>query len=207
MRRVYWLLPLIGLGTLVWAWSPAPTPEEAEAVVEGVYSRLPRVTTAWEAKPLEFRVERGEGCVPPKGSQPVAVRVAGQLEVVEILAERARNEFRRVRGAEVLSQAKGFLPDGHLRIYLTVTGLPQLELREAYTLGALVEGKPIRAYRTTYLDDWSKEGDKGYTGTLVFYLNLAGKAVDPKGELRVIFMTEQDADCLYAFSVPLGNFR
>lgn len=88
-------------------------------------------------------------------------RVAGQLEVVEILAERVRNEFRRVRGAEVLAQAKGFLPDGHLRVYLRVAGLLRLELREAYT----------------------------------------------QGELRILFMTEQAADCVYAFGVPLASFR
>lgn len=200
-------MAFLGLGVVAWAWSPSPSLEEAEVVVEGVYSRLPRVAIAWEASPLEFSVERGQECMPPQGSRPVAARVAGQLEVVEILAERARNDFRRVRGAEVLSQAKGFLPDGHLRVYLRVAGLPRLELREAYALGALVEGKPVRAYRTTYLDDWTKAGDGTYTGTLVFYLDLAGKRVDPQGELRVIFMTEQSVDCVYAFGVPLASFR
>jgi hypothetical protein len=207
MRGAFWLMALLGLGVLALAWSPSPSLEEAEAVVEGVYSRLPRVAVAWEKDPLEFSVERGQGCLPPQGSRPVAGRVAGQLEVVEILAERARNEFRRVRGAEVLAQAKGFLPDGHLRVYLRVAGLPRLELREAYTLGALVEGKPVRAYRTTYLDDWTEGGDGTYTGTLVFYLDLAGKRVDPQGELRILFMTEQAADCVYAFGVPLASFR
>ncbi|WP_243028021.1 hypothetical protein [Thermus albus] len=205
-KRIYGLLLLMALYPPGLAWSPSPTLEEAEAVVEGVYSRLPRTPTAWEGKPLEFRVERGESCLPPKGSRPVAARVGGQLEVVEILAERARNEFRRVRGAEVLAQAKGFLPDGHLRVYLEVEGLPRPELREAYTLGALVGGKPVRAYRVTYLDDWREEKG-GYTGTLVFYLDLSGKGVDPQGELTVIFMTEAPEDCLYAFTVPLGRFR
>lgn len=189
------------------AWSPSPSLEEAEAVVEGVYSRLPRVSVAWETDALSFRLWRGEeACLPPKGSRPVAARVAGQLEVVALLAERARNEFRRVRAKDVLPQAKGFLPDGHLRVYLRILGLPRAELRDAYTLGALVEGKPLAAYRTTYLDDW--EGDeRGYGGTLVFYLNLAGKGVDPEGDLTLVFMTEQAEDCVYAFSVPLGRFK
>lgn len=202
-RKALGLL-LLGLSALGLAWSPAPTLEEAEAVVEGVYSRLPRVAVAWEGAPA-LRVFRGEGCpLPPKGSRPVAVRVGGQLEVVEILAERARNSFRRVRAGEVLPEAKRFLPDGHLRVYLKVAGLPRLELREAYTLGALVGGAPRRAYRLTYLDDWER-GEGGYGGTLVFYLDLSG--AEPKGELTLVFMNEEEADCVYAFGVPLESFR
>ncbi|MEN2982755.1 MAG: hypothetical protein ABDH20_09605, partial [Thermus sp.] len=109
---------------------------------------------------------------------------------------------------EVLSQAKRFLPDGHLRVYLTVEGLARLEWREAYTLGALVGGKPRRAYRTTYLDDWREvQGERGgYRGTLVFYLDLS-EGVDPQGELLLLLMTEAEADCVYALPVPLGGFR
>lgn len=198
------VLGLLVLAASGLAWSPAPTAEEAEAVVEGVYSRLPRVAVAWEGEPA-LRVFRGEGCpLPPRGSRPVGVRVGGQLEVVEILAERARNEFRRVRAQEVLAEAKRFLPDGHLRVYLRVAGLPRLELREAYTLGALVEGTPRRAYRLTYLNDWER-GEGGYGGTLVFYLDLRG--VEPKGELTLVFMNEGEEDCVYAFGVPLEAFR
>ncbi len=197
-------LGLFALVASVLAWSPAPTLQEAEAVVEGVYSRLPRIPVAWEGGPT-LRVFRGEGCpLPPRGSRPVAVRVGGQLEVVEILAERARNEFRRVRAQDVLPEAKRFLPDGHLRVYLTVEGLPRLELREAYTLGALVGGAPRRAYRLTYLDDWERR-EGGYAGTLVFYLDLRG--VDPKGELTLVLMNESEEDCVYAFGVPLEAFR
>ncbi len=201
---------LFALGALVHlpalAWSPSPTVEEAAKVVEGVYSRLPRVVTAWEAEPLELRVLRGKACLPPKGSRPVAARVGGQLEVVEILAERARNEFRRVRAEEVLPQAKRFLPDGHLRVYLRAEGLPALELREAYTLGVELQGRFRRAYRVTYLDDW-KKGEGGYAGTLVFYLDLTGTGLDPRGRLTVVLMTEQEEDCLYAFDVPLNAFQ
>ncbi|WP_244187448.1 hypothetical protein [Thermus tenuipuniceus] len=204
VRKGFLALGALVLAALALAWSPAPTLQEAEAVVEGVYSRLPRVAVAWEGEPA-LRVFRGEGCpLPPKGSRPVAVRVGGQLEVVEILAERARNEFRRVRAAEVLLEAKRFLPDGHLRVYLRVEGLPRLELREAYTLGALVGNVPRRAYRLTYLDDWERR-EGGYAGTLVFYLDLRG--VEPRGELTLVFMNESEADCVYAFGVPLEGFR
>ncbi len=201
---------LLALGSLALfpalAWSPSPSLEEATRVVEGVYSRLPRVATAWEAEPLELRVLRGEACLPPKGSRPVAARVGGQLEVVEILAERARNGFRRVRAEEVLPEAKRFLPDGHLRVYLRIEGLPALELREAYTLGVGLQGGVRRAYRVTYLDDWRRE-ERGYSGTLVFYLDLTGAGLDPQGRLTVVLMTEQEEDCLYAFDVPLSAFQ
>ncbi|AEV15269.1 hypothetical protein TCCBUS3UF1_2200 [Thermus sp. CCB_US3_UF1] len=203
MRKGFVLIPLLVLVPSL-AWSPAPTLEEAQGVVEGVYSRLPRLPVAWESEAPPWRPWRGE-CPSSGGSRPVAVRVGGQLEVVEILAERARNEFRRVRAQEVLPQAKRFLPDGHLRVYLTVEGLARLEWREAYTLGALVGDKPRRAYRVTYLDDWQKE-EKGYRGTLVFYLDLS-EGVDPQGELLLLLMTEAEADCVYALSVPLGRFR
>ena len=70
----------------------------------------PPLPTAVELSPLEVRVLRGEGCLPFPGSRPVWARVAGQAEVVEILAERARNEFRRVQAEEVLPEAKRLLP-------------------------------------------------------------------------------------------------
>jgi hypothetical protein len=106
-------------------------------------------------------------------------------------------------------EAKRLLPDGHLRVYLRLSGLKRLEHRAAYTLGVRLktpEGESyVRAYRATYLDDWQEKED-GYTGTLVFYLDLSGKPVDPKGPLEVVFLTESEKDCLYAFTVDLGAF-
>lgn len=200
------LLPFLPLAL---AWQPALDLELARQVVDGAYSRIPPVPTAVELSPLEVRVLRGEGCLPFPESRPVWARVAGQAEVVEILAERARNEFRRVQAEEVLPEAKRLLPDGHLRVYLRIAGLKRLEHRAAYTLGVRLktpEGESyIRAYRATYLDDWQEKED-GHTGTLVFYLDLSGKPVDPKGPLEVVFLTESEKDCLYAFTVDLGAF-
>ena len=126
------LLPFLPLAL---AWQPALDLELARQVVDGAYSRIPPLPTAVELSPLEVRVLRGEGCLPFPGSRPVWARVAGQAEVVEILAERARNEFRRVQAEEVLPEAKRLLPDGHLRVYLRLSGLKRLEHRAAYTLG------------------------------------------------------------------------
>jgi len=206
MRRVLAVLPFLPLAL---AWQPALDLELARQVVDGAYSRIPPVPTAVELSPLEVRVLRGEGCLPFPESRPVWARVAGQAEVVEILAERARNEFRRVQAEEVLPEAKRLLPDAHLRVYLRIAGLKRLEHRAAYTLGARIrtpEGESyVRAYRATYLDDW-QGGEGGYMGTLVFYLDLSGKPVDPKGLLEVVFLTESERDCLYVFSVDLGAF-
>ena len=200
------LLPFLPLAL---AWQPALDLELARQVVDGAYSRIPPLPTAVELSPLEVRVLRGEGCLPFPGSRPVWARVAGQAEVVEILAERARNEFRRVQAEEVLPEAKRLLPDGHLRVYLRLSGLKRLEHRAAYTLGVRLETPEgesyVRACRATYLDDWQEKED-GYTGTLVFYLDFSGKPVDPQGPLEVAFLTESEKDCLYAFTVDLGAF-
>ncbi|WP_232822478.1 hypothetical protein [Thermus sediminis] len=101
---------------------------------------------------------------------------------------------------------KRFLPDGHLRVYLEVVGLPTLEAREAYTLGAKVREGYRRAYRVTYLDDW-RQGEKGWEGTLVFYLDLSDLGVDPQGSLSLVFLTESPQDCLYRLTVDLGAFE
>jgi len=126
--------------------------------------------------------------------------------VIFLLAERARNEFRVISGEEALSAAEKFLPPGHLRIYLEVAGLPALEAREAYTLGAKVKEGYRRAYRVTYLDDW-RRGERGWQGTLVFYLDLSDGGVDPQGTLSLIFLTESPQDCLYRLTVNLGAFE
>ena len=205
MRRVFLLLPFVGLAL---AWKPGVDLQLAQRIVDGAYSRLPKVKVFLEEEVGALSLERGspEACLPPKGSRPRKVRVGGQGEVVFILAERARNEFRVISGEEALSAAKKFLPDGHIRVYLEVEGLPALEVREAYTLGAKVEEGYRRAYRVTYLDDWRK-GDRGWEGTLVFYLDLLDSGVDPQGPLSLVFLTESPQDCLYRLTVNLGAFE
>jgi hypothetical protein len=205
MKRLSLLSLFIGVAL---AWKPSVDPQLSQRIVDGAYSRLPKVKVFWEGEVDTLSLERGspEACLPPKGSQPRKVRVGGQGEVVFLLAERARNEFRVISGEEALSAAEKFLPSGHLRVYLEVAGLPALEAREAYTLGAKVKEGYRRAYRVTYLDDWRK-GDRGWEGTLVFYLDLSDSGVDPQGPLSLVFLTESPQDCLYRLTVNLGAFE
>jgi hypothetical protein len=205
MKGLFLLSLFVGVAL---AWKPSVDQELAQRIVDGAYSRLPKVQVFWEQELDTLSLERGspEACLPPKGSQPRKVRVGGQGEVIFLLAERARNEFRVISGEEVLSAAQRFLPPGHLRIYLEVAGLPTLEAREAYTLGAKVKEGYRRAYRVTHLDDWRK-GGKGWEGTLIFYLDLSDGAADPQGTLSVVFLTESPQDCLYRLTVNLATFE
>jgi hypothetical protein len=208
MLRVKGLSLLSLFAGVALAWKPSMDPELAQRIVDGAYSRLPKVQVFWEQGVDTLSLERGSpgACLPPKGSQPRKVRVGGQGEVIFLLAERARNEFRVISGEEALSAAQRFLPPGHLRVYLEVAGLPALEAREAYTLGAKVKEGYRRAYRVTYLDDW-RRGERGWEGTLVFYLDLSDGTVDPQGALSLVFLTESPHDCLYRLTVDLGAFE
>ncbi|GAA6735099.1 hypothetical protein YIM1640_22580 [Thermus oshimai] len=215
MQRATLLSLLLGFSPVL-AWAPSVDEELARLVVDGVYSRIPPVPTGVELDPLTVRILRGgEACLPFPQSQPLSAWISGQAEVVALLAEGARNDFRRAKPQEVLEKAKGFLPDGHLRVFLKIRGLEDLYLRGAYTLGVRLtlpsgEARYVRAYRTTHLDDWRKE-DGRYTGTLVFYLDLSSALKEgllkEEGPLEVIFLTESSEDCLYAFTVNLGAFK
>lgn len=99
------------------------------------------------------------------------------------------------------------LPDGQLRIDITVQGLPSEKARAAYLVrlkGA--DGKLVAPVKGTYVNDWKQEGGT-WSGTLVYYFEPLKAGLGASDTVSLLLRTEADTSCAYAIPVNLGQFN
>lgn len=228
MKRALISLPL--LFGLALAWTPNPDLDLATRVVQSAYNRIATVPTALFVD-LAVRDRRFADRVDVKllrdnpavclenwlnaptnyaqfGSRPTSITLAGQADLIKLEAQKARNAFRNIAPREALTAAQAILPPGHLRIFVEIAGLENVELRAAYTLG-LVGATPdqfILPYRSTFLDDWRNQGGR-FSGTMVYYFDMAQTNINPRGPLTLALKTESDLDCAYTITLDLSRFE
>jgi hypothetical protein len=141
------------------------------------------------------------------GSRPTEIIVTGQGDEVLGIAQQARDEFKNITAAAALASAKQRLPDGHLKVFVAMTGLAQELQRDAYDLRVLDGGKLLSPYRAAFLTDWKAGSDGRLSGTMLYYFNLSKSSIAADGLLPLLLRTEADNDCAYKLSVDLASFR
>lgn len=104
-------------------------------------------------------------------------------------------------------QASNVLPEGHLRVYVGMTGLESERLRDAYNVALrTADGKLVQPYRRAFTNDWKQTEGGRFGGTMVYYFDAAKAGVTANAKLDVLLRTEADTNCAYAVPVDLGTF-
>ena len=212
------------------AWVPKLEETTARNVIDGAYGRRDPVPTylITSLKVRDGQFEAGEGAVTAfdggpacvadwlaapqdyaKGSRPVALTVSGQADQLFFQAQDARDNFRNLSVKDALGEefAAKRLPDGQLRIDITVQGLPSEKARAAYLVrlkGA--DGKLVAPVKGTYVNDWKQEGGT-WSGTLVYYFEPLKAGLGASDTVSLLLRTEADTNCAYAIPVNLGQFN
>jgi hypothetical protein len=215
------------------AWTASLDEVGAKAIVDFAYRRAARVETSAY---LDLKVQNGAFATPasnPKntieaynaplaclqnwltqpnnyavgGSRPTEVIVTGQGDEILGIAQQARDEFKNITAAAALASAKQRLPDGHLKVFVGITGLGQELQRDAYDLRVLDAGKLLPPYRAAFLNDWKATADGRFGGTMVYYFNLGKSSIAPDAPLPLLLRTEADNDCAYKLGIDLSSFR
>lgn len=177
--------PLIALLTLVpllsgpaLAWVPQLEETVAKNVIDGAYGRRAPVPTyltvdlnvkdgqfvagpdtvkaymggpacvaGWLAAPTDYSV----------GSRVTALTVSGQADQLFFQAQDARDSFKNLSAADALGEqyASKRLPNGELRVDVSVSGLPTELARSAYLVRLRgKDGALVAPTRATYVNDW-----------------------------------------------------
>ncbi|GGK38313.1 hypothetical protein GCM10008955_35230 [Deinococcus malanensis] len=222
-------LPLL-LSAPALAWVPQLEQTTARNVINGAYARRDPVNTFltvdlgvkegqfasgkdavrvfdgeaacvadWLAAPLDFS----------KGSRPVAVTVSGQADQLAYQATEARDRFRNLSVADALGAelSRARLPDGQLRVDVSVRGLPTEKARAAY-LARLKgpEGKLIAPVRSSYVNDFKEDAGR-WSGTLVYYFEPLKAGMGASDKVDLLLRTEADTNCAYSVILDLGSFQ
>lgn len=222
------LTAAIGLMPTALAWLPNLDDSTAKAIVDGVYRRGPDVPTS-STQSLQVKNGRFEGNTTVEvhageatclsdwlnkpneyaklGSRPTNIAVAGQGDYAKAAALEARDNFKNLTPAAALEVARKNLPDGHLRVFIRMDGLPQEAARDAYQVAALdTASKVVAPYKITFLDDW-KQASGVWGGTMVYYFDLSKGRANPTGTLPILLRTEADSDCAYKIGLNLASFK
>lgn len=221
-------LTALALTTSALAWVPKLDEQTAKTVIDGAYDRIasPKPTllaldlsvkdgkfaspeavktfsggdsclTNWLASPTDFA---------QYGSRPQGVTLTGQADEVFLAAQSARDEFKNLSAKEALAKA-GRLPDGNLRVYVSMAGLPSEKARDAYNVALRgADGKPVQPYRKGFTNDWKQAGGT-WGGTMVYYFDALKAGLKPDGKLTLLMRTEADSDCAYEVTADLSKFN
>lgn len=225
------LLPLtLLLSAPALAWVPQLEQTTARNVIDSAYARRDPVRTFLsvdlDVKEGQFvagkdavKVFDGEAaCVTDwlaapqnfsKSSRPVAVTVSGQADQLAYQATEARDRFRNLSVADALGGelSRARLPDGQLRVDVSVRGLPSEKARGAY-LARLKgpEGKLIAPVRSSYVNDFKEEAGR-WSGTLVYYFAPLKAGLGASDKVDLLLRTEADTSCAYSVTLDLGSFQ
>lgn len=165
--------------------------------VVSLFRGNPNCVTNWKSAPVDY----AKG-----GSRPVSLLVSGQADVVFLSASSARDNFDTPDPAALLLEAKKILPDGSLRVYMQMTGLPILKARDAYNVAVkAADGTIVRSFKTNFLTDWKQGDNKLFAGSMVYYFDLSKYPPGPK--LDLVVRTEAKSDCVFLLSSDLTGFR
>lgn len=153
----------------------------------------------WKKDPLNFD---------KFGSRPVSLIAGGQADIVFLAAQNARDNFDTPDSADLIKGAQKILPNGNVRIYLELAGLPTERARDAYNVALNVGGsKPLRPYKINFLSDWKQEG-KWWRGSMVYYFDLNNAKIDTQAIMPLILQTgdKKDLGCTYQIAIDLNKF-
>lgn len=225
------LLPLtLLLSAPALAWVPQLEQTTARSVIDSAYARRDPVSTfltvdlgvkegQFVAGKDAVKVFDGEAsCVADwlaapqdfsRGSRPVAVTASGQADQLAYQATEARDRFRNLSVADALgAELSGArLPDGQLRVDISVRGLPTEKARSAY-LARLKgpQGKLIAPVRSSYVNDFKEEAGR-WSGTLVYYFEPLKAGLGASDRVDLLLRTEADTTCAYSVTLDLASFQ
>ncbi|ACO45161.1 hypothetical protein DEDE109153_10480 [Deinococcus deserti] len=230
MHKPILLTVTLLLSTSALAWVPQLEQTTARNVIDSAYGRRDPVNTfltldlgvregQFVAGKEAVKVFDGEAsCVADwlaapqdfsKGSRPVAVTASGQADQLAFQATEARDRFRNLSVTDALGAelAGARLPDGQLRVDVSVRGLPTEKARGAY-LARLkgLEGKLISPVRSSYVNDFKEEAGK-WSGTLVFYFEPLKAGLGASDKIELLLRTEADTNCAYSVTLDLASFQ
>jgi hypothetical protein len=225
------LLSGLLLSASALAWVPALNLKTAATIVNSAYGRIAPVKTSLT---LNLQVKggafaAGPGAVSlfsgPKtcltdwikhptdyaayGSRPTSIALAGQGNYVLLQAQTARNNFANITPAAALAKAKAALPDGTLRIFVSIAGLPHKFERNAYNVALLGPKRQIlHPKQISYVSGtWKKASNGLWGGTMIYAFDLANMPnLDPLGNLTILLRTEAANSCAYEFQADLAKF-
>ena len=147
---------------------------------------------------------------PAGGSRPTALLISGQADQLVAQARQAAGEFKNLSAAQAMGEtyAKDRLPDGELRLDISVRGLPSEKSRDAYMVRLRAgDGRLVAPTRRSYVNDFKEGADGLWTGTLVYYFRPLEANVGASDAVEVLFRTEADTDCAYGVPLNLGSFQ
>jgi hypothetical protein len=214
------------------AWSPSLDLPTTEKVVDSAFNRGDALDTVYN---LDLSVKAGDFVVtgvvslykpdPSSkclenwkkdplnfdkfGSRPVSLIAGGQADIVFLAAQNARDNFDTPDPADLIKGAQKILPNGNVRIFLELAGLPNERARDAYNVALNVGGgKPLRPYKINFLSDWKQDG-KWWRGSMVYYFDLNAAKIDTQAIVPLVLQTgdKKDMGCTYQVAIDLSKFN
>lgn len=161
-----------------------------------VFDGGPQCLASWLKAPTDFS----------KGSYPKTITMTGQADDVFLAATDARNQFKSPPRPEDLIKAQT-LPGGQLRVYLTMTGLKEEKLRNAYTVMIKnSKGAPTAPAKKILVTDWQKGANNLWEGSMLYQFDVAKAGLDPNGKLSLLIRNESEDNCAYEVTADLASF-
>lgn len=230
MRKVLILtsfsLASVVLGATALAWTPTLDAATAKRIIDSAYGRADEVATfqtldltvaegKFKAGDVVKAIDGGPQCVSnwlkaptdfSKGSYPKTITLTGQADDVFLAATEARNQFKSPPKPEDLIKAQT-LPNGQLRVYLTMTGLKEEKLRNAYTVAIRnAKGEPTLPAKKILVTDWQKAANNLWEGSMLYQFDVSKAGVDPRGKLSILIRNESEDNCAYEVTADLSQF-
>ncbi|AZI42121.1 hypothetical protein EHF33_04650 [Deinococcus psychrotolerans] len=188
-----------------------------------VYDGGDTCLSSWLANPTDFA----------QGSRVGSLTLSGQADQLLFAAQDARDNFKNMTSASALSSfgvgvlpdgtndygaklpapaatpapgSSPSLPDGQLRIDVSVRGLSDLQQRSAYQVRLKgPDGKLLAPTRFSFVNDWKAGADGKQAGTLVYYFEPLKAGLNANAKVDLLIRNEQGS-CAYDFILDLSKF-
>ncbi|WP_425147889.1 hypothetical protein [Deinococcus sp.] len=210
------------------AWIPKLDDTTARTVIDGAYGRqdapptyLNADLTVQDGKFKSGNVVKafdgGDTCVSgwlsapaaydKSGSRPTGLTLSGQADQLAFQAANARDNFKSLTPDDALKDAASRMPDGQIRLDLTVAGLKDQKQRSAYLVRLKgPDGKLLAPVKTSYVNDWKADAGGRFGGTLVYYFEPTKAGINANDKVDILIRTEASSNCAYAVGFDLGQF-
>ncbi|WP_245872756.1 hypothetical protein [Deinococcus planocerae] len=148
----------------------------------------------------------------PTGPARSPALPAGQLRVdVQVRglpSEKARSAYLvRLRAPAVPTAGQGASPTTPAPSTTGAAVTPPASAAPAQPQGTPAQPRVIAPLRSSYVNDFKREADGTWTGTLVYYFEPLKAGIGASDRVELLLRTEADTNCAYSVTLDLGSFQ